>query len=682
MINIALGRHVACVFMGAAGAMASVVSWAQGAASAVGVSEERTLTPVVISATRSSQPLEGLPVSASVFTRDEVQATAGQTIDEILRGVAGVQLPGESATTIFPLNPSIAMRGLGVGDTATRALVLVDGLPINGGFFGNVFWNRAPKSTIERIEVVRGASSSLFGSNAMGGVVNIVTRAPDKSGGTAELQYGQQNTKQASLSYGAAVNEAFALGLNVNYADTDGYFPVPPRLFKPVNERLRGELLNLQLRGDFRFSPTARGFVKLGHNDQERSGGTRLSRADTRVSDVSAGVDLDLGNRTTVALRSFYAYENFDTDGVSTPDPTSSFVSNRHRTNSNDAGLSAQWSRLYGGTLTRLSLGVDARRTDGKDDQDVFNAPNAAALRVVGEGRQLSLGLFGEAGFAPTDKLEVSTSLRADYFRDEDGRIVNNGTAQNFASQAFTKLSPRVAARYQFAEPVALRAAAFKGFRAPTLAERYRSFETPTFRGRSNPDLNEERLTGADAGFDLKVGRATGQINYFYNELKDFIGSEFAGFSAGKVNFEAANIAQVRSQGVELTGDVPLARALNLKLNYTYTDAKVTKGELKGNRSEGTPRNMASATVAYGAAGSTRWNLRGRWLGKSFQDISNESPQDAHFVVDGSVAVRLRSDVDLLASVTNLFNERYVAGGFSQTVGAPRQVLVGLRAQF
>ena len=678
MFKIEAGPQLARVFMGVAGVVAGFPVWAQGGASA---EEERSLPPVVISATRSEQPLDGLPVSASIFTRSEVQADAGRTVDEILRGVAGVQLPGENASAVFPLNPSIAMRGLGAGDTATRALVLVDGLPINGGFFGNVFWNRAPKATIERVEIVRGSSSSLFGSNAMGGVVNIVSRAP-QPGGVAELQYGQQDTRQASLSYGANVNEVAALGLSLNYMDTDGYFASPPRLYRPVNERLGGELLNLQLRGDFRLSPAARAFVKLGHNDQERIGGTRLSRADTRVSDLAAGADLDLGNRTTLALRSFYARENFDTDGVSVPGPTTSFVSNRHRTHSNDAGLSAQWSRLFGGVLSRLSVGFDGRRIDGKDDQDVFNTPGVAATRIVGEGRQLSLGLFGEAGFAPTDRFEVSTSLRIDHFRDEDGSIATGGNAQSFADRSFTKWSPRVAARHQLAEPVAVRAAAFQGFRAPTLAERYRGFETPTFRGRANPDLKEETLTGGDVGVDLKFGKASGQVNYFYNELKNFIGSEFAGFSAGKVTFEAANVAKVRSQGVELMADVPLSRAVHLKLNYAYTDAEVTQGELKGNRSEGTPRNMASATLAHGGSGPTRWNLRGRWLGKSYQDISNESLQDAHFVVDSSVAVRLQSGLELLASVTNLLNERYVASGFSQTVGAPRQVAVGLRAKF
>jgi iron complex outermembrane receptor protein len=118
----------------------------------------------VISATRYERPLSDLPVSATVITREEIVNSPGRSIEEVLRGVAGVQLPLDNSDVVFPLLPSIAMRGVGVGDTATRSLVLVDGIPTNGGFFGNVFWNRVPKSAIERVEIVRGASSSLFGS--------------------------------------------------------------------------------------------------------------------------------------------------------------------------------------------------------------------------------------------------------------------------------------------------------------------------------------------------------------------------------------------------------------------------------------------------------------------------------------------------------------------------------------
>lgn len=140
--------------------------------------------------------------------------SSSRTIDEALRGVASVQLPLDSTPTIFPLLPSIAIRGMGVGDTATRALVLVDGLPINGAFFGNVFWNRAPKQTIDRVEVVRGASSSLFGSYAIGGVVNVVTRPAGPQEAILDTQYGEQNTFRGNLWYGQAVGESATLGFN------------------------------------------------------------------------------------------------------------------------------------------------------------------------------------------------------------------------------------------------------------------------------------------------------------------------------------------------------------------------------------------------------------------------------------------------------------------------------------
>ena len=153
------------------------VAFGQGIAPSAG-EKPAVLPEVVISATRTERSVTDLPVSATVITREEIINSAGHSAEEVLRGIASVQLQPDNSDVVFPLNPSIAIRGIGVGDTATRALVLVDGIPINGGFFGNVFWNRIPKENLERIEIVRGASSSLYGSYAMGGAVNFVTRAP------------------------------------------------------------------------------------------------------------------------------------------------------------------------------------------------------------------------------------------------------------------------------------------------------------------------------------------------------------------------------------------------------------------------------------------------------------------------------------------------------------------------
>ena len=133
-------------------------------------SETATLPPVVVSATRGGpRSAEDLPVSVTVISREEIEASPGITIDEILRTTPGIQLQLTNSNTILPIIPSISMRGLGLGDNGTRTLVLVDGLPANGAFFGNVFWNRVPKQNVERIEIVRGSGSAQFGTYALGG---------------------------------------------------------------------------------------------------------------------------------------------------------------------------------------------------------------------------------------------------------------------------------------------------------------------------------------------------------------------------------------------------------------------------------------------------------------------------------------------------------------------------------
>jgi outer membrane receptor protein involved in Fe transport len=331
------------------------------------------LPPVVVSATRTERSLADLPVSATVISREDIMNSPGRSIEENLRALAGVELPFDNSAMIFPLQPSIAIRE-GVGDTATRALVLLDGIPINGGFFGNVFWNRVPKEVVERVEVVRGASSSLYGSYALGGVDNIVTRVPTDRSAVLDASYGQQNTVSSNvwLSEVPASKKA-ALGFNGNFYQTDGFFRHDDR--PPVEDKQSAQLYNLQARGDLAFTPAVKGFLRAGYNHQELDGPFLFEKADTAIVDVSTGLDIDAGQVGNVVLRGFYANENFHVDNVSVPEPTLSFVSNTHHTTSNDYGLSGQWSKGFGWLGTRVTAGVDFRQIRGEDDQDIFNTP-------------------------------------------------------------------------------------------------------------------------------------------------------------------------------------------------------------------------------------------------------------------------------------------------------------------
>ena len=643
--------------------------------------ETPILPPVVVSATRTDRTLADLPVSATVITREQIMNSPGRSIDESLRAIAGVELPGDNADFIFPLLPSIAIRGVGVGDTATRVLVLVDGIPVNGGFFGNVFWNRVPKETVERIEIVRGASSSLYGSYAMGGVVNVVTRTPGELSAVLDASYGQQNSVGTNLWASAALaDKKAAIGFNGNFYQTDGYVrhTDPP----PVEGKQSARLYNVRGQADATLSPWVTGFLRAGYNNQTLDGGYQHQQADTAIVDAAGGLDIDGGSIGSFKLRAFYANENFHVDNVSVPEPTLSFVSNSHHTTSNDFGVSGQWSRDLGLLGSRLTAGVDFRRIDGTDDQDVFNTPGVQAGTVVGEGTQTSVGVFGELSVRPVPKLEILGNLRFDYFLNSGGQIVTDGVRQNFSDRDLTIWSPRIAARYQLFEPLAVRAAYYQGFRAPTLAELYRSFETPTFRGLSNPKLREERVQGGDAGIEYRFWRLSGQLNGFINEVKDFVGSEEVGDVGDKFTVQAANVAKTRAYGMEFVANAQITRDLTFTVNYTLMNAKVIEGPLTGNQVEGAPNNVAGFSLLYTAPFGLNVNGRARYVGHSFQDISNEAPQDAHWVFDLYASYQVWKHAQVFFGITNVFNEKYISDGFGQELGAPRRVYGGLRVSF
>jgi len=141
-------------------------------------SEPARLEPVVVTVTRIEQKVEDAPASVTVITREDVQASASQTVDDLLRQVPGFSLFRRSSSVVtHPTAQGVSLRGIGPSG-ASRVLVLVDGIPVNDPFGGWVYWSRMPMQSIEQIEVVRGGGSSVWGNGALGGVINVITRKP------------------------------------------------------------------------------------------------------------------------------------------------------------------------------------------------------------------------------------------------------------------------------------------------------------------------------------------------------------------------------------------------------------------------------------------------------------------------------------------------------------------------
>ncbi|HLN24049.1 MAG TPA: TonB-dependent receptor plug domain-containing protein, partial [Patescibacteria group bacterium] len=180
---------------------------------------------IIVSASRGTK-LEDMDVSTTVMTHDDVVHAPEETLDQILNKIPGVVTPMVPSNEIHPTGKMIQMRGFGGSDE--RVLVMVDGIPINDPYYRYVNWDKVPKDSVERIEVIRGGgATTLWGNMAMGGVINIVTRDPKANEAHASAGYGSDNTVRSSAGATLYSTSNFKVAADVGRASTDGYNLTP-----------------------------------------------------------------------------------------------------------------------------------------------------------------------------------------------------------------------------------------------------------------------------------------------------------------------------------------------------------------------------------------------------------------------------------------------------------------------
>jgi len=162
---------------------------------------DQKLNDMVVNATRSGTQLDQMSLNTTILTKEVLESSPDQTIDQVLKNVPGVFLNDVPYYQKDPTGQSINVRGLGYG----RTLVLIDGLPANDAFYGTVQWNLVPMSSIESVEFVRGGVSSLYGNYGMGGVININTKTPKNSSQEVSASIGSYATGNVAASKDLAV---------------------------------------------------------------------------------------------------------------------------------------------------------------------------------------------------------------------------------------------------------------------------------------------------------------------------------------------------------------------------------------------------------------------------------------------------------------------------------------------
>ena len=184
------------------------------------------LEPVVVTPSRLEQQAGEAPASVTVLDGEDVRDAASQTVDDLLRQVPGFSLFRRTSSIVaHPTAQGVSLRGIGPSGTS-RALVLLDEVPINDPFGGWVYWSRIPPLDIEQIEVVRGGGSSVWGNYALGGVVHVLTRRPAARAADVLAYYGSHETSRVDVRL-AERRGPLGIALGGEYFDTEGYHIVP-----------------------------------------------------------------------------------------------------------------------------------------------------------------------------------------------------------------------------------------------------------------------------------------------------------------------------------------------------------------------------------------------------------------------------------------------------------------------
>ena len=243
---------------------------------------------------------------------------------------------------------------------ASRAVILADGIPLNDPFGGWIYWGRVPKESISRVEVLRGAASDLYGSGALGGVINVLTKHPDAPTLSLEVSYGNQNTLDGSLFMGTRRGRWTATVAAESFKG-GGYIvvatPERGRIDTPVTSR------HAVLDSKFQFDKTknARFFFGSSYFGESRGNGTPQQINRTHIRQITSGAEWESPRIGTLGLRAYASTEVFDqTFSAIAADRNSETLSRVQRVPAQVAGFTVQWSRALGLKHTLVS-GFEAR---------------------------------------------------------------------------------------------------------------------------------------------------------------------------------------------------------------------------------------------------------------------------------------------------------------------------------
>lgn len=564
------------------------------------------LEAVVVTATRTAVPLKDTASSVTVIDAEQIEARQLRTVAAALREVPGVdivQTGGHGGTT------SAFLRGT----NSNHTLVLIDGVPVNSATTGAVDFANLTTENIERIEVIRGPQSTLYGSEAIGGVIQIITKrgqGPAKVSGSAET--GAYGTFRETLELRGAAGLA-DYSVSGGRLDTTGFSKANHKAGNPeqdgYNNTTWSSRLGVALAQDTRLEWTAT--QTNARTEIDGLAPPLFTFADTKQ--VMWTSSLATALKLTAPVTHVWDHQltlSANEENVNGTDPDNSFNNFRFATQ----GRRLDWQH-------NVSLRQRDRLTVGYEYE---------ALGGVNQGN-FDQALFTNAGYLLGQHVFAPFRL-------------NLGMRFDNSSQFGNETTYKAEAAYHAPTGGKFRTAYGTGFRSPTLNDLF-------FPGFSNPVLKPERSRSVEAGLDQPFWNESVRIGltYFQTEIENLIVS-------ASPTFRPENVQKSRISGIEFALEVMPVPVVAFSAQYTNTEAKNLDTDKELARR---PRHKASGTMTITPSNDLRLNIDVRHFGQRFDNITNAVSMVDYTVVNLAGTYALTKQIELFTRAENLFNQDY-----------------------
>lgn len=676
---------------------------------------QRITEQVIVTPTRSEQRLGDVPASVNIVTSEQIERSPAVVADDVLRQVPTFSLfRRASSLASHPTSQGVSLRGVGPSGVS-RTLVLLDDVPFNDPFGGWVYWTRVPMTDVQRIEVVDGATSSLYGNYAMGGVINIVTSRAEPRTLIFKPQYGNRTTPKMDL-FASDVWGKLGVTLDATALSTDGYKIVAAEERGPIDNEAWVKYANGSGKLDYNPSDRVNLFFRAGVFSEKRSNGKTgvvPEKNDTNWKYGSGGLRLRLADGSNVDGRIFFDhsrfYATFLAVPAATPPRSQDNLTLEQDVPTNAVGTMVQWSRAFQarGRSHVISAGTDFRWIDGDSDEMTYAAATGLTpiLHRISGGTQKIGGVFAQDLVEATPKLQLTLSGRVDHWRNYDAHNhettiatgVPTANDRLLPDKSDTAVSPRVAALYRASSRVNVWGSVSRGFRAPTLNELYRQFRVGAVLTLANETLGPEHLTGAEAGISVVPGdNVTLRGTWFNNRVNNPVANvtiAASGNTRQRKNLGSTNIAGFQSDvayRVNAYWNVSAAYLFDIaKVHESVPDAAGVN--LTGKYLPQVPKHRGSLQVSFSHPRYVNVAVGFQFVGMQFDDDRNVAAilpgvpgkrqvgLPAYSVMDLMISRTINRNVDVFFGAQNLFDKVYYVGTNPTTIGTPRLVNGGVR---